>query len=276
MTSGVLLALCSALVWGSGDFCGGRASTRLDAFQVLGLSALSGIVVLLGLMLATSERVSMDGSAGWALVAGLSSALGIVSLYRGLSVASPAVVAPTAAVVAALVPVLFGLIAEGAPAPTRIAGFALALVGIALVARAGSATGGSRRGLKFGALAGVGFGGFLVLIAQVPTAAVYVPLVIARGVMFALAVAVLAGRRIAFPRLLASPVGLLAGVLDAGGTALYLLARQHVRLDVAAVLSSFYPAATVILARAVTGEPVTGTQWAGALVCVAAIGLIAA
>src|SRR4051812_18675360 len=104
MTSGVLLALCSALVWGSGDFCGGRASTRLDPFQVLALSALSGIVVLLGLTWGSGERVSLDSSAGWPLAAGLSSALGIVSLYRGLSIGSAAVVAPTAAVVAAIIP----------------------------------------------------------------------------------------------------------------------------------------------------------------------------
>ena len=70
--------------------------------------------------------------------------------------------------------------------------------------------------------------------------------------------------------------GLLAGVLDATGTAFYVLAQEYVRLDVAAVLSSFYPAATVVLARLITHEPVTATQWFGASVCVAAVALIAA
>ena len=71
-------------------------------------------------------------------------------------------------------------------------------------------------------------------------------------------------------------MALLAGVLDAGGNVLYLLARQHVRLDVAAVLSSLYPVATVLLARVVSDEPVSPTQWAGAAVCLAAVALIAA
>jgi drug/metabolite transporter (DMT)-like permease len=57
---------------------------------------------------------------------------------------------------------------------------------------------------------------------------------------------------------------------------LYLLAGQHVRLDVAAVLSSLYPVATVLLARTVTGEPVSRWQWAGAAVCFAAVVLITA
>ena len=60
MATGVLLALASALVWGSGDFCGGRASTRLDAYQVLGLSALSGIAMLVLLALATGEPWHVD------------------------------------------------------------------------------------------------------------------------------------------------------------------------------------------------------------------------
>jgi drug/metabolite transporter (DMT)-like permease len=71
-----------------------------------------------------------------------------------------------------------------------------------------------------------------------------------------------------------NPVALLAGVLDAGGNILYMLARQFTRLDVAAVLSSLYPVATVVLARIVLKEQVSRGQWVGAGVCLAAIALI--
>jgi drug/metabolite transporter (DMT)-like permease len=94
--------------------------------------------------------------------------------------------------------------------------------------------------------------------------------------MLAGAVVLLFVRRTPLPGLSASPIALVAGVLDAGGTALYLLAQHYVRLDVAAVLSSLYPAATVMLSRLVIAEPVTRTQWIGALVCVGAVALIAA
>jgi hypothetical protein len=43
MSFGILLALISAMVWGSGDFVGGAATRRSHQFQVLALSALSGI-----------------------------------------------------------------------------------------------------------------------------------------------------------------------------------------------------------------------------------------
>jgi drug/metabolite transporter (DMT)-like permease len=54
----------------------------------------------------------------------------------------------------------------------------------------------------------------------------------------------------------------------------YLFARQLTRLDVAAVLSSFYPVTTVLLAWMITRERVTPLQWFGAMVCLAAVALI--
>jgi drug/metabolite transporter (DMT)-like permease len=275
MGLGVLLALCSACVWGSGDFCGGRATTRMDPIQVLALSALSGIVMLAGLALLAREQLRVDASLGWAAVAGVCTAVGVAALYRGLSIGSAASVAPVAAVTAALLPVVYGVISAGLPRPTQIAGFATALVGIFLVARAAPASAGSRAGMRLGFLAGLGFGSFLVLIAKSGSHAVYLPLAVARIVMFATALVLMMARGTRIPSITSSPVALLAGVFDAGGTALYLLAQMYVRLDIAAVLSSMYPAATVVLSRLVLAETVTPTQWVGALVCVGAVALIA-
>jgi len=274
--AGVILALCSAFVWGSGDFCGGRAAAKIDPFQVLALSATSGILMLVGLVFITGERVGVDASLAWAAVAGLCTAVGIVALYRGLSIGSAATVAPLAAVTAAMLPVIYGVIMAGLPRVTQLGGFVLALVGIFMVARSAPQSMASRAGMRLGVLAGLGFGSFMVLIARAGHDQVYLPLVVARTVMLAGAMLTLLARRTPVPRISASPSALAAGVLDAGGTALYLLAQHYVRLDVAAVLSSLYPAATVMLSRLVIAEPVTRTQWIGAIVCAGAVGLIAA
>jgi drug/metabolite transporter (DMT)-like permease len=274
MSNGVVLALCSALLWGSGDYCGGRATRRLDPFQVLSIAATSGTLLLVGAALATGEALSSASSSWWAVAAGVAGGVGIVALYRGLAVGSAATVAPLAAVIAAVLPVVFTLLTEGAPAPIRLGGFVLALAGIWLVTRATPGA-GARTGARLGLLAGIGFGAFLILIAQVQSGSVYVPLAIARVVMLVAGVTTVAARGLPLAPL-RSPIALLAGLLDAGGNILYLLARQQVRLDVAAVLSSLYPVTTLILARVISREPITPMQWLGAAVCLLAVGLITA
>jgi drug/metabolite transporter (DMT)-like permease len=261
------------VVWGSGDFAGGFAARRSHQFQVLALSALSGITMLLACAALWREALPPTSSLGWALAAGLSGAIGIAALYRGLAIGSAATVAPTAAVITAALPVLANGLTAGLPRPTQLAGFAVAIAGIWLVARSPSAT-HSGAGLKLAFVAGVGFGGFLILIAQVHADLVFLPLVLTRCVTLAIAVALMLTRGVRIPRVTANPIALLAGVLDAGGNVLFLFARQHTRLDVAAVLSSFYPVATVVLAWLVLRERITRIQWIGAGVCLAAVALI--
>jgi drug/metabolite transporter (DMT)-like permease len=62
--------------------------------------------------------------------------------------------------------------------------------------------------------------------------------------------------------------------LDTGGNVFYLLATQFIRLDIAALLSSFYPAMTVILAGIILKEKVANTQWVGMILCLIALSLI--
>lgn len=272
--AGILLALLSAMVWGSGDFSGGLAARRSGEFQVLMLSSLSGVVLLIALAIFSREHLPPIGSLSWAGLAGFAGALGIAALYRGLSFGQAAAVAPTAAVLTAALPVVFGAFVEGLPRAPQLGGFVLAGTGIWLVARASTHAPASRAGLKLAVLAGVGFGAFLIFIAQVQRDLVFGPLAVARCVTLATAVGIILVRRQSIPSLGSNPIALVAGVLDAGGNILYMLARQYTRLDVAAVLSSLYPVATVVLARVVLAEPVSGAQWAGAGVCLIAVVLI--
>jgi len=63
----------------------------------------------------------------------------------------------------------------------------------------------------------------------------------------------------------------LAGILEAGGNWDFLLARQLTRLDVAVVISSMYPAVTVILAWLVMHQHISKIQWIGMVICLLSV-----
>lgn len=271
---GIFLALTSGLVWGAADFTGGFATRRGHQFQVLAVSAAAGIVLLLVCALISHEPLPSAPSAAWSAAGGVAGAIGLACLYRGLSLGNAATVAPTAAVVTAIMPVLFSGLRTGWPHPAQLAGFIVAMAGIWLVARASGGDPISSQGLRLSLLAGIGFGSFLILIAQVQSDLVFVPLAVARVVTLITALVLLTLGRVARPSLAAHPLALLAGVLDAGGNVFYLFAREFTRLDVAAVLASLYPVSTVVLARLLLKEQITRTQWIGAAVCLVAVILI--
>jgi drug/metabolite transporter (DMT)-like permease len=273
---GVLAALTSALIWGSGDFAGGMAARRINQFQALATAALSGLLILAGLAAVRGEALPSPASIAWACAAGIGGAVGIAALYRGLSIGNAAVVAPTSAVVGAALPVFFSALLEGIPGTAQIAGFLAGLGGIWLVSRASpGAADQTRPGLGLAFLAGLGFGGFFIMIAQVQPDLVFTPLIAAKAVALSLALLMLLIRRLDLQPALSHPVAWAAGLLDAGGNVFYLVASQFTRVDVAAVLSSMYPAATVILASLILKERVSRAQWLGVVLCLCAVALIA-
>ena len=272
---GVIFALASAIVWGAGDFSGGLAARRSNPFQVLALAAPAGLVVLIVFALLYREPLPSGLAVVLSLLGGLAGAVGLAALYRGLAAGTAAVVAPTSGVVGAALPVLYGLLVHGAPALAQVAGFVVALAGIFLVSRASGNEGGrGQSGFLLGVLAGLGFGAFFIFIAEASRDLIFTPLILARGVEFAVALVMIGVSRLRFPPVRANPIAVLAGVLDAGGNVFYVLAGQFVALGVAAVIASFYPATTVVLSSLILKEKVSRGQQVGVLLCLAAIVLI--
>jgi drug/metabolite transporter (DMT)-like permease len=269
-----MLGLASAISWGGGDFCGGFASRRAPVQNVLVIGASGGLALLVVLALLWGEALPAVEMLLWGAAAGLFGTFGLVSLYRGLAIGQAAVVAPTSAVVSAALPVVFGAFSEGLPAPLQLLGFGVALLGIWLVAQTGEIT-GSVKGLGLAVLAGCGFGVFFVLIDRASVSSTFWPLVAARVVTVVLTLGaqlVQPAKRAPLRPLLG--LALLSGALDVSGNLLFVLASQAGRLDVAAILASFYPASTVLLSRLVTGERISQVQWVGLVAVLIAIVLI--
>lgn len=274
--AGLILALGSAVAWGGADFLGGLASRRTSTLEVVAVSRLAVLLLLGSLAALTADPLPSLTSTAWAAAAGASGGLGIAALYRGLATDRSALVAPTSGVLGAAVPVVFAAVVAGILPLPQQAGLVAALVGIFLVSRVvNPSESGASRGITMGLLAGLGFGGFFVFLGQVAAGPVLTPLVVTSLASLSVALGACGIARSRWPSLTRNRMALAAGGLDGSGALCYLLAIRWIRLDVAAVLGSLYPAITVLLFRMVLRERVSRTQWVGLTICVAAIALIA-
>ena len=275
-SSVLLFGLASAIAWGTGDFGGGLASRRGPVFGVALVVQALGTILAGGLAILAADGVLGPGAIVTAVAAGVAVAVGILCLYQGLAVGRMGVVAPVTAVIAATMPVVFGMIVAGLPSPPVMAGIGLALVAVVLVSRVPGID-GARSGIEFGLVGGVGIGSFNILIGELPHGQVFGPLFIVKlaATLVIVGLAIGGRRSIRLPRAVL-PLALAAGVFDMAGNAMYVLATQAGRLDVAATLSSLYPVTTILLAIALLGERVTRSHAAGIAAAVVGIALIGA
>jgi uncharacterized membrane protein len=277
------LAALSALVWGSSDYCGGRASRRADSWAVTLLSQIVGAATLVVWMFFVSGRL-YGTDLVWGAAAGMTGVVGMVLFYRGLATGAASIVAPVAAVTSALVPMVAGLIMERAPGGLAVSGAVCAVVAIALVSISPAAPlAGAERppspGVGLVGLAltsGALFGVFFVLLAQTHDDSGMWPLVGARLGSIPLGLVLMAAQRLPL-RVSARTVPwvLGAGVGDIAANALYLVASRDGAVSVIAPIAALYPVSTVLLALAIDRERVRTTQVVGLGLAAAALVLTA-
>ncbi|MCB9454160.1 MAG: DMT family transporter [Anaerolineaceae bacterium] len=270
----VIYGLLAAVCWGAGDFSGGFASRKSGAFSVVIVSQVIGLAALLLLALTVEDGILTAENIVWGGLAGLFGGLGLVALYRGLAQGHMGTVAPVTAVVTVIVPMIAGMLGEGFPGAQPAVGFGCALVAVWLVSR--SEHGKIRLGdLGLPIVAGLGFGMFMTLMDRAGETSALLPLIPARLASITLLFGIATfTRRPIRPNRGQFPVILLAGLLDAGGTAFFVLAAQAGRLDIAAVVSSLYPAGTVFLAWGILKERIQRQQWVGVAFALLAVVLI--
>ena len=272
----VLFGLTASLCWGSGDFTGGLASRRASTSRVVLAAYAVGLVLMVTLALLWKEPFPAPSDLLWGGLAGVAGVLGLLAFYSALSSGKMGIAAPVSAVLTAVLPVLFSAFTTGLPTLLQVGGFALALLAIGLISRP-ERTRGLPRGVGLAVLAGAGFGCFFILISRVHPTATFWPLAAARlSSVLVLLIVLLLRRQPLLPGRSVAPLVVLAGMLDAIGNAFFVFAAHSGRLDVAAILSSLYPAATVLLAAVILHERVTRIQAIGVLLALLAIPLISA
>ncbi|GGU95626.1 hypothetical protein GCM10010182_10100 [Actinomadura cremea] len=293
-----VLALGAALAYGVADFLGGAVSRRATALQALLWCVPVGFVVVLTAALIDGGAPTAT-SLAWGFGAGIAGGTGLITFYGALARGPMSVVAPVSALAAAILPVAVGVLRGERLSTMVIAGVLLCLVAIGMVSMerdeterdepdAEGAAPAPRRltdsGPVMAAVSGACFGVFFTILAAAGESGGLWPIVGSRvGNLAVVLVAVVVtlrlrggnlGPRVSGRALIA--LALLSGTLDAGANVLFVFATQHGLLSLAAVLTSLYPAITVLLARVAYSERLRAVQRVGLAVAATGVVLVTA
>lgn len=282
-------SVAAVFLWGISDFSGGYGSRRANAFTLTAFSHICAFALMFSIALLERGAFPSLTSVVWALAAGCVGGFSIAIFYRALASGQMGLTAPIGALLGAAIPTLADVALEGKPSRWTIVGFTLAIIAIWLITRpeaSGDDDGNGEtnasddrtarpKGVGAAALAGVGFAGFYLCIHQATGSPAWVAAMSRIGSFTATAIAVLVVRAPLTLDRGSAAFGALAGCFDIIGTAMFIFASQRGRLDEAVVISSLYPAVTVLLARIVLKEHFSRWRFVGLLAALAAVPLIA-
>ena len=293
------IALASSLSWGASDFLGGVAAKRISPYQAVALAHIFSLACLIATIRLLHLPSASHGTLLFGLIGGLFGGGGLILFYNALSQGEMGLTAALGGVLSAAVPVVCSLLSEGLPQIHQMVGFAVAVVAIWMIAAAPAreaSDGTNRRSLWLGGIAGTCFGIYFVLLKHAVSSAgvsgeqdgvlasVLWSITFSRVTSSALALLICASMA-----LRGGPAGraksgiwrwqtlslcAAIGLLDMGGNLLYTLAARLGRMDIAAVLSSLYPAVTILLAVWILKERTSRAQTFGMALALAAVGLI--
>ncbi|MGH9497406.1 MAG: EamA family transporter [Candidatus Sulfotelmatobacter sp.] len=273
-------SVTAVFLWGAADFAGGFASRRANAFVFTAFSHVCAFVLMTAIALAQHGAFPDRASILWALAAGAVGGFSLAIFYGALAAGQMGLIAPISALIGAAIPTLIDIGIEGVPKRGTIAGFALAILAIWLITRpegSSQADGPSRpKGITLAALAGVGFAGFYLFVHQAHGSPTWIAAISRIGSLTATGTAVLVTRASLSLDRQSLTLGMFAGCADITASALFIYASQHGRLDEAVVITSLYPAVTVLVARLVLKEHFSRWKFVGLLAALAAVPLISA
>ena len=286
----VLLGLAVALSLGVSDVTGGMAGRRLGPLRATTGVHLTGAVLIGIYLLATMQPLGGARELLLSAAAGLILAFSALCFYAGLSWGRVAVMSPVSFAAIAVLTFTVGLLRGERPSGLALAGAALIIPAVVLVARPARTPRPSDRAdserrvglageVTLSLCAGGGFVGFQIMLLEIGVDGGPAPLLVVRGVGGFLGLAALAALRRRSPAATARPprrravlAVVSAGTLMIVSHALLIEALNKGFLSVVGPITSLTPAFTVLGARIFLREQVSRVQAAGMVVII--VGLV--
>jgi drug/metabolite transporter (DMT)-like permease len=185
---GVLLGIVAGVLLGCSDFLATRASRTISSASVSRTNlAVSGLIAPLLLFVKPVDWTVRDVVV--ATLSGVTLSAGLLMLYRGYTVARMGIVAPTASVLLAAVPVFFDLVRGHTPSMVAGCGMVLGLIALVLTTYQRGGIGSVKLGVVLGVGAGLLFGIAFTLTSETSDAAGLSPVLVQRisGLLFLIA-----------------------------------------------------------------------------------------
>lgn len=262
-------------VWGTSNFIGGLGARRVNVFLFTSVASLCALICMTTIAAVAGAAFPDKPSTLWALAAGSIGGVSLATFYRALASGKMGLTAPVAAVLGAGIPTVVTGLTVGLPGYRQLAGFFFAIMGVWLISRSEGGP-GRPEGLGLAILAGIGFAGYYLCVNQARTGSALWVAVMSRiaSVVVTTAFVPFSKGPAAIPARVVR-LAIIAGCLDIIGCALFVRATQIGRLDEAVVLSSLYPAITVLQARAFLHEHFSRGKTIGMLAALVAVPMIA-
>ncbi len=302
MSSGLLLGLGAALMWGLTDVAAALAGRRYGSLRVVVSTQVVGVSVGVAILLASLARGAPvpqlnGGSVALALACGLFGCIAYVGFFTALKIGPISVVSPTVSAYGGLTVVLAVLVRGETLTPLQALGAAISTVGVMLVGL--SFEGGMRSikvvgpGVLFALVALFGFAGLTVTIADPIREIGWLPALIAarssNAVLSATLLVIALVRPMAWTERFVNPnppvsgvgplrwpiaIVVLAGLFDVLGLVSYAIGLEVSQVWLIGLASSFGPVVAVLVAVLFLGERPRPIQWLGMIGILVGIGLI--
>ena len=275
----VSLALIACLNWGISGFLAGMKSRIMPVLTLLVFSSMASLAMFIIIMGARGVPFPRDPRLLYAVMGGACGVGALYCLYRGLAVGAISVVVPVSSL-CALVPVLVGLATGEVLHTIQVFGILLAIGGGVMVSLEKNTDANKKRfaaGILPALGAALGFGVFFVVMDLAGTVDPIWAAMVSRSSFFLfLLPAVLLKRPCLKIKTSHLPAVFAIGILDGSAALAYTTATTKGLLSLVSVISSLYPAVSVILAAFILKERLRGLQFFGVALAIMGVTLISA
>ncbi|NJP38469.1 EamA family transporter [Alkalicoccus luteus] len=267
----LLLGFLTAVLFGIGDFLAGQVTRRMPTLAVIFYAQLAGTIMMIPIVLLTTDTYSTDALI-WGGLSGAALAAGFLFYFRALANGKMGVSASICGIMSAIMPVTAGLLFGERPGVLIFAGLVVLTLAIVLISKQdeNDDTAASAKVMLEAATAGFLLGLFFVLIYVPPAGeAMWTVLFTMAGALFLTAAVMIVQKTSLQLTVRAGVLVSIMGIFQTLAAVLYIIGVNMGLLSVIGLAGSMSPLFTLLCARLIIQEKLSGWQMTGFLMALA-------